>query len=107
MKIGDLVKVPKCPDDGIRCSCFFCKGNSNCIGFILAPAELNMWHVMFDVGEWEMYESEMKVISEAVELTDEQLEHVIGGQTREKFEEWRVDMINDHFAGLLNSKKGM
>ena len=65
MKIGDLVKVPKCADDGIRCSCFFCNGNSNCIGVVLAPAGLAGWHVMFDVGEWEVYDHEVEVISEA------------------------------------------
>jgi hypothetical protein len=65
MKIGDLVKVPICPDDGIRCSCFFCSNNSSCIGVILAPAELNMWHVMFDAGGWEVFEHEMKVINES------------------------------------------
>jgi hypothetical protein len=47
-----------------------------------------------------------EVASEAVELTDEQLENVVGGMTREKFEDWRVDMINEH-ASLFNSKKSM
>jgi len=47
------------------------------------------------------------VVSEAVELTDEQLEYVVGGQTREKFEGWRCDMINEYRSGLLNSKKSM
>jgi len=114
MKIGDLVKVKKC-SSVVRCSCFFCSGNSNCIGVVLAPAELNMWHVMFDIGEWEVYESEAEIIGksdywdepvEPTELTDEQLEHVIGGQTKEKFEEWRIDVINK-CGSLLNSKKGM
>ena len=65
MKIGDLVRVPKCPNQGIHCGCFFCWGQSNCIGFVLAPAELNMWHVMFDVGEWKIRDDEAEVISEA------------------------------------------
>jgi hypothetical protein len=63
MKIGDLVKVPLCPDNGLDCGCFFCNGNSNGIGLVMAPAELNMWHVMFDVGEWEVYEREVEVVN--------------------------------------------
>jgi hypothetical protein len=63
MKIGDLIKVPKCADDGIKCCCFFCNGNSNCIGLVMAPAELDMWHVMFDIGEWEVYEREVEVVN--------------------------------------------
>ena len=63
MKIGDLIKVPLCPDNGISCGCFFCNSNSNCIGVILGPAELNGWHAMFDAGEWQVYEHEVKIIS--------------------------------------------
>jgi hypothetical protein len=66
MKIGDLIKVEACPTDrtGIGCSCFFCKNSSNGIGVVLGPSELNMWFVMFDAGEWELYEHEAEVISE-------------------------------------------
>ena len=63
MKVGDLVRVEKCMTT-IRCSCFFCHSNSNCIGVVLAPAELNMWHVMFDTGEWKVRDDEATVISE-------------------------------------------
>ena len=69
MKIGDLIRVPKtCNLHTIKadpCPCFFCSTRSNRVGVILAPAELNMWHVMFDTGEWELYEEEMEVISES------------------------------------------
>jgi hypothetical protein len=114
MKIGDLVRVEKCSSI-VHCSCFFCSGKSNCVGIVLAPAELDMWHVMFDVGEWEVYEHEVKIISESdylaeptetTELTDEQLECVIGGLTTKKFEEWKINMINEH-GYLFNSKKNM
>ena len=64
MKAGDLIKVRKCPDTGIRCSCFFCRGDSNCIGVVLAPSELNMWYVMFDIGEWELRDDQCKVMNE-------------------------------------------
>ena len=65
MKIGDLVKVEICPTETPGCSCFFCKNKSNGIGVVLGPSELNMWFVMFEVGEWELYEHEAEVISEA------------------------------------------
>ncbi len=62
MKIGDLVKVEPCPRI-IHCNCFFCSRNSNCIGVVVAPSKLNMWYVMFDVGEWEVDENEVRVIN--------------------------------------------
>ena len=46
------------------------------------------------------------VISEGIELTDGELEDVVGGMTREKFEHWRADMINEH-GSIFNSKKGI
>ena len=61
--IGDLVRVDHCGSQGPVCGCFFCWGQSNCIGFVLAPAELNMWHVMFDIGEWKCYDHELEVIN--------------------------------------------
>jgi len=68
MKIGDLVRVPKTCDMHVirakECNCFFCASGSNRIGVILAPAELNMWHVMFDAGEWELYEQEMELMND-------------------------------------------
>ena len=65
MKIGDMVKVKQCPvpspallRSGLdyKCDCFFCHGNSNRIGIVLAPAPLNSYHVMFDCGEWRLDE---------------------------------------------------
>ena len=64
MKAGDLVKVPLCSDEHINCGCFFCSGNSNGVGVVLAPAKLNMWHVMFDIGEWELRDDECEVLNE-------------------------------------------
>ena len=34
------------------------------------------------------------------ELSDEQLENVVGGQTPEAFEIWRVKHVNEHSANL-------
>ena len=34
------------------------------------------------------------------ELSDEQLENVVGGQSPEAFEMWRVKYINEHCANL-------
>lgn len=67
MKIGDLVRVPKtcvAVDRANECECFFCTSGSNRVGVILAPAELNMWHVMFDAGEWELLEKEMELMND-------------------------------------------
>jgi|7_EtaG_2_1085326.scaffolds.fasta_scaffold39705_3 hypothetical protein len=33
-----------------------------------------------------------------MELTDEQLECVIGGMQYERFNRWRVDIVNEHLA---------
>jgi len=78
VKVGDLVRVPNTCDvtartnNGalvdhtlhIKCSCFFCKSGSNRIGIISAPAELNMWCVMFDAGQWKLFEKEMELIND-------------------------------------------
>jgi len=76
MKIGDLVKVKECEQlyDTTHpfyesCECFFCCGNSNRIGVVLAPAPRNSYHVMFDCGEWRLDEfdesrGDVQVISE-------------------------------------------
>ena len=61
--IGDLVSVDRCIGSIAECGCFFCSGASNCIGFVLGPAELNMWHVMFDIGEWKCYDHELELIN--------------------------------------------
>ena len=39
------------------------------------------------------------------ELSDTELEYVVGGQTREKFEEWRCNVINDYRLAILSNKK--
>jgi hypothetical protein len=79
MNIGDLVKVKDCPQptelqlrNGLdfECECFFCQGNSNRIGFVLGPAPLNRYHVMFDCGEWRLdnfdeAHGDVEVISES------------------------------------------
>jgi len=70
MKIGDLVKVlgSRClPHSNVfaaSCDCFFCSSGSNRIGVVLAPTEFNKWYVMFDVGEWELFEKEMELIND-------------------------------------------
>lgn len=33
-----------------------------------------------------------------MELTDEQLEHVIGGASTERFNRWKIDIVNEHLA---------
>ena len=33
-----------------------------------------------------------------MELTDEQLEYVIGGASPERFSRWKVDIVNEHLA---------
>ena len=38
-----------------------------------------------------------------MELTDEQLEHVIGGASIERFNRWKVDIVNEHLAdGIID-----
>jgi len=56
MKIGDLVQVSDCGNEKTRdlnwdCSCFFCRGKSNRIGYVLDVASRNGWVVMFDIGD--------------------------------------------------------
>jgi len=63
MKVGDLVRV-QCDHAELECECFFCSGNSNGFGVILGPAEMNMWHVMFDIGEWELSDDECRAMNE-------------------------------------------
>jgi len=75
MKIGDLVQVSKCGNEKTRnlnwdCSCFFCKGQSNRVGYVLAPATRNGWVVMFDIGgcrldAFDEANGRVKVISKA------------------------------------------
>jgi hypothetical protein len=73
MKIGDLVKVKKCPTEAegfghLVCYCFFCVGRSNRIGLVTGPASRNRWAVMFDCGEafvdeFEVARGEVQVIN--------------------------------------------
>jgi hypothetical protein len=72
VKVGDLVKVT---DKGCEthepqsCICWFCYNESNGYGIILEKLSvgdgLGYWSIMFDVGEWRLYGSEMKVINES------------------------------------------
>jgi hypothetical protein len=75
MKIGDLVKVKKCPTEAegfshLTCQCFFCASQSNRIGFVIGPGPRNQWEVMFDTGMWRLDDfeearGEVQVISES------------------------------------------
>jgi hypothetical protein len=65
MKVGDLVKIPPCiPYVQGPCDCFFCHYDSNRVGVVMEAPGLGVneyydWLVMFDCGEWEIYESDM------------------------------------------------
>jgi hypothetical protein len=39
--------------------------------------------------------TEIDVINESVELSDEQLENVQGGMSRSQFDNWRCEVINE------------
>ena len=59
MKIGDLVKVKKCPTESegfshLSCQCFFCSSDSNRVGIVIGPAPRDSWNVMFDTGMWRL-----------------------------------------------------
>ena len=66
MKVGDLVRVPKCGDIA-DCGCFFCHYDSNGIGIVKEEAEYRrgcqIWVVEFDCGEWDLANDEGEVIS--------------------------------------------
>jgi hypothetical protein len=64
MKVGDLVQVEKC-DFVVRCGCWFCENNSNCVGVVLEHVELTRWLVMFDAGEWQVHQNQTGVINES------------------------------------------
>ena len=63
MKVGDLVRTPKCGDI-IDCECFFCYHKSSCIGLVVRR-DIHRWTVLFDAGEWELAEFELEVIGES------------------------------------------
>lgn len=72
MEPGDLVKVKDCysPAYGLQCDCFFCRGKSNRVGLITGTASHNSLRVIFDCGEWRIYNFEeargnVEVISES------------------------------------------
>ena len=81
MKVGDLIKVSPTAcdgttDNGLDCGCWFCYYDSNKMGIILKclkgasrfttiPPSDGYWSVMFDVGEWRLYGTEMEIISES------------------------------------------
>jgi hypothetical protein len=74
MKLGDLIRVAGCPEqawEDYACECFFCSGNSNRVGLVMAHEPLNSWRVMFDCGErrvddFEEARGEVKVISKQI-----------------------------------------
>jgi hypothetical protein len=57
VKLGDLIQVRACGTSGwsdFDCECFFCRGHSNRIGLVAAPApgaSGNGWYVSFDCGQ--------------------------------------------------------
>lgn len=60
------------------------------------PIEMTVLVVHPDDGyptEVFAFGSDVRVLSE---LTDEQLEHVVGGRSSESFEKWRIETINRH-----------
>ena len=74
MKVGDLVRVTDCVHEGDNpCGCLFCGEESNRIGIVLARyrapkddlALHRLWTVMFDIGPWELYDYEVKIINES------------------------------------------
>lgn len=85
MKVGDLVHVVDLDDtcySGHWCGCWFCSQNSSRTGVIIkkispdgdplgtiAPGASikfkGYWSVLFDVGEWRCYGSELEVINES------------------------------------------
>ena len=75
MKLGDLVRVKGCSprligQGHLKCECFFCRGSSNRVGYIIGPGQRTSWIVMFDCGEWRLDEfdlarGDVEVISES------------------------------------------
>jgi hypothetical protein len=63
VQVGDLVQVPLC-DDVIRCSCFFCNGNSNGIGLVIEEmnGQCGTWNVLFDCGEWDVHWTDIATV---------------------------------------------
>ena len=80
MKVGDVIKVNVCTTlSGKRpikkCGCFLCSQDSNRIGLVVSESvvakviDAPFWEVLFDVGLWNMYQSDVdagdvEVISE-------------------------------------------
>ena len=65
MNVGDLVKIPPCKAYSLgACDCFFCHYESNRVGVVVEAPGLGVnadydWLVLFDCGEWEIYEGDM------------------------------------------------
>ena len=70
MKVGDLIRVKECltitGNKPIQdCGCFLCSQNSNRIGLVLSEnivkktRDTAQWEVLFDVGRWNMYQSDI------------------------------------------------
>ena len=77
MKVGDLVKISseaceQLTNGGEMCGCWFCFNDSNGLGVVFkrldgANVDLGVggyWSVMFDVGEWRLYGTEMEIVGE-------------------------------------------
>lgn len=97
MKLGDLVRfVPKDYGPGIKDQWFGLTGlisevydEETCAVLVKHPDD----NVLSEVFA---FKSDVLTLAEAPDdqLTDEQLETVIGGQSREAFENWRANTIN-------------
>ena len=72
MKVGDLIRVRKCPPREMgTCPCFFCTRNSKRVGVIYDTSFIGStktWQIKFDVGNWTLNENsldEIEVINES------------------------------------------
>lgn len=71
MKVGDLIKIRECltitGNKPIKkCGCFLCSQNSSRVGLVtsekIVPSKninLPYWEVIFDVGPWDIYQSDI------------------------------------------------
>ena len=61
MKPGDLVRRKDCQGYNVgsfNCECWVCSKQSSRVGIITGPGPRNSWLVMFDCGEWRIYDFE-------------------------------------------------
>ena len=70
MKVGDLIRVKECltitGNKPIKdCGCFLCSQNSSRVGLVITKSivpktyDVPSWEVIFDVGQWSMYQSDI------------------------------------------------